>query len=105
VADFDGDGFDDVFATVSSEDGKNLLYRKHGDFTFTEIAGEGGVADGNGPRTPRPTRSWFDYDNDGDPDLLVVRFGRTCSTRTKGKDDKVSSASSTSRRRRVSSAT
>src|SRR5437773_8865500 len=31
VADYDGDGFDDVFVTDSKEDGKNRLYRNNGD--------------------------------------------------------------------------
>ena len=37
VADFDGDGFDDMYLTDSSIQGKNRLYRNNRDFTFTEI--------------------------------------------------------------------
>jgi len=75
VADFDGDGYEDVFFTVSSEDGKNLLYRNNGDFTFTEIGEQAGVAEGNDADNASANALWFDYDNDGDQDLLVVRFG------------------------------
>jgi hypothetical protein len=88
VADFDGDGYDDVFFTVSSEDGRNLLYRNNGDFTFTEMGAEAGVAEGNDPQNASADALWFDYDNDGDPDLLVVRFGQNLLYENKGKDAK-----------------
>ena len=76
VADVDGDGFEDVFFTLSSEDGKNLLYRNNGDFTFSEIASDVGVAEGNDAGNASANSLFFDYDNDGDPDLLVIRFGQ-----------------------------
>src|SRR4051812_24641657 len=38
VADFDGDGFEDIFVTDSQETGKNKLYRNNGNFTFTDVA-------------------------------------------------------------------
>src|SRR5689334_5300092 len=34
VADYDGDGFEDVFVTDSSREGRNHLYHNNGDFTF-----------------------------------------------------------------------
>ncbi|MEM7582093.1 MAG: CRTAC1 family protein [Acidobacteriota bacterium] len=76
AADVDGDGFEDVFFTDSSENGKNRLYRNNGDFTFTDVAEEAGLADGNDAANASANSLWFDADNDGDPDLLVVRFGQ-----------------------------
>ncbi len=75
VADYDGDGFEDLFVTDSQENGKNHLYHNNGDFTFTDVAQEAGVADGNDAQNASADCLWFDYNNDGRPDLLVVRFG------------------------------
>ena len=75
VADYDGDGYDDVFVTDSRENGKNHLYRNHGDFTFSEVGEQAGVADGNDARNASSNALWFDYNNNGRPDLLVLRFG------------------------------
>ena len=75
VADFDNDGFDDLFVTDSKLNGKNHLYRNNGDFTFTDVAEEAGVAEGNDKANACADALWFDYDNDGDADLLVIRFG------------------------------
>jgi hypothetical protein len=75
VADFDGDGYDDLFLTDSRVDGKNRLYRNNHDFTFTEIGEEAGVANGNNAQNASAAALWLDYNNDGRPDLLVVRFG------------------------------
>ncbi len=75
VADYDGDGFEDIFVTDSQENGKNHLYHNNGDFTFTDVAEQAGVANGNDSENASADALWFDYDNDGRPDLLVVRFG------------------------------
>jgi hypothetical protein len=77
VADYDGDGFEDIFVTTSAEDGKNHLYHNNGDFTFTDVAEKAGVADGNDAGDASADALWLDYDNDGRPDLFVVRFGRS----------------------------
>src|SRR3981081_4119979 len=71
VADFDRDGFDDFFITDSSEPGKNRVYRNRHNFTFTEVAEEAGVADGNDRENATSAALWFDFNNDGWPDLLV----------------------------------
>lgn len=76
VADYNGDGFEDVFATDSQEHGKNLLYRNNGDLTFTEVGEAAGVAAGNDATNASADALWFDYNNDRRLDLLVVRFGR-----------------------------
>ena len=77
VADYDGDGWEDLFVTDSSADGKNRLYHNNGNFTFTDVAAKAGVADGNDAANATADALWFDYDNDGKPDLFVVRFGHS----------------------------
>jgi hypothetical protein len=77
VADYDGDGLDDLFVTDSSETGRNLLYHNDGDFTFTEVGEAAGVADGNDAANASADALWLDYDDDGREDLLVVRFGHS----------------------------
>ena len=76
VADYDGDGFDDVFVTDSKEDGKNRLYHNNGNFTFTDVAESVGLANGNDGQNASADALWLDFNNDGRPDLLVVRFGQ-----------------------------
>ncbi len=75
VGDYDRDGFEDVFLTDSKEDGKNHLYHNNGDLTFTDVAEQAGVANGNDAQNATADALWFDMDNDGYLDLLVVRFG------------------------------
>ncbi|MBK9166075.1 MAG: CRTAC1 family protein [Bryobacterales bacterium] len=76
VADYNGDGFDDVFVTDSKDGGKNRLYRNNGDFSFTDVAEQAGVADGNDANNASAYALWFDMNNNGRPDLFVVRFGQ-----------------------------
>jgi tetratricopeptide (TPR) repeat protein len=67
AADYDGDGYVDFF--VSNMSGPGYLYHNNHDGTFTEIAAEAGVG------TARSFATWFfDYDNDGWPDLFVTSF-------------------------------
>jgi hypothetical protein len=75
VADYDGDGYDDVFTTDSKLGGKNHLYHNNHNFTFTDVAEQAGVAGGNDAQNATSDSLWFDYNNDGRPDLLVIRFG------------------------------
>lgn len=75
VGDYDRDGYEDLFMTDSKEDGKNHLYHNNGDLTFTDLAEEAGVANGNDDQNASADALWFDYNNDGWLDLLVVRFG------------------------------
>jgi hypothetical protein len=75
VGDYNGDGFEDVFVTNSADGAKNHLYRNNGDLTFTDVAAAAGVAAGNDAHNASADALWFDYDNDGHLDLLVVRFG------------------------------
>ena len=84
AADFDGDGREDLFVTDSQDGAKNRLYRNNGDFTFTEVAAKAGVAEGNDAANASADALWFDGDNDGDQDLLVVRFGHNLLYRNRG---------------------
>jgi hypothetical protein len=77
VADYDGDGDEDVFVTDSAEGAPNLLYRNRGDGGFDEVAAAAGVAAGNDAANASAAALWLDYDGDGRPDLFVVRFGRS----------------------------
>jgi hypothetical protein len=75
VADYDGDGYDDVFTTDSKLGGKNHLFHNNHNFTFTDVAEAAGVANANDEQNAVADSFWFDYNNDGRPDLFVVRFG------------------------------
>ncbi len=75
AGDYNGDGWEDLFVTDSHLNGKNLLYRNNGNFTFTELGEAAGVAHGNDAANASSNALWFDYNNDRYPDLLVIRFG------------------------------
>jgi len=82
VGDFDGDGWDDLFLT-DSDLGKpsHLLRNVTGDegtrdgIAFVDVTAAAGVGGGNDESSIVADALWFDHDNDGDPDLLVARFG------------------------------
>ena len=68
AADYDNDGWQDLY--VSNLGGTNFLYHNNRNGTFTELGAGSGVP---GPGQGFPT--WFfDYDNDGLPDLFVGSF-------------------------------
>jgi hypothetical protein len=68
AADYDGDGYIDLY--VSNMGTANFLYHNNHDGTFTEVAEQAGV-----PGTGRGFATWFfDYDNDGWPDLFVTSY-------------------------------
>ena len=68
AADYDNDGYVDFY--VSNQNGANYLYHNNHNLTFTNIAKQAGV-----PGTGRGFAAWFfDYDNDGWPDLFVASF-------------------------------
>jgi hypothetical protein len=76
VVDVDGDGWQDLYVTNSAEGSRNALYRNQKDGTFRDVAGEAGIADVNRPETGVSMGSvWADYDNDGDADLLLYKWG------------------------------
>lgn len=75
VADYDNDGFDDLFVTDSAEGTTSRLYHNNGNLTFTDVTAKAGVGGGNDAKSIVADALWFDYDNDGWQDLLVARFG------------------------------
>jgi hypothetical protein len=77
AADYDGDGFDDLFVTDSSIDGRNHLYHNNGNLTFTDVASRAGIDSGNDVANVSADSLWLDFNNDGRPDLFIVRFGRS----------------------------
>ena len=77
VADFDGDGFDDLFVTDSAIDGRNHLYRNNGNLTFADVTAVAGLGTGNDAANASADSLWLDFNNDARPDLFVVRFGRS----------------------------
>ncbi|MDQ1639037.1 MAG: enediyne biosynthesis protein [Pyrinomonadaceae bacterium] len=77
IVDFDRDGWQDIYLTNSGEGSLNRLYRNQGDGTFTDVAGNLGIADLNQPGTGVSMGAvWGDYDNDGYEDLFVYKWGR-----------------------------
>jgi hypothetical protein len=77
VADFDRDGWPDLYVTNSGEGSRNHLYRNQGDGTFKDVAEAMGVADVNRAGTGVSMGAvWGDYDNDGFEDLFVYKYGR-----------------------------
>ncbi|HEV3384689.1 MAG TPA: VCBS repeat-containing protein, partial [Gemmata sp.] len=73
-ADYDNDGFLDLF--VCCEGQPNKLYRNRGDGTFEEVAKRAGVA---GHRTVCKGAAWIDFNNDGYPDLFVNNLSGTAA--------------------------
>jgi enediyne biosynthesis protein E4 len=67
VADYDNDGYEDLFVTSY---GGNRLYHNNGDCTFTDVTEKAGVT-GSGWST---SATWVDLDNDGQLDLVVDRY-------------------------------
>lgn len=67
VADYDNDGFRDLFVTSL---GGNRLYHNNGNGTFSDVTEKAGVA-GSGWST---SAAWVDLDNKGRLDLVVLRY-------------------------------
>lgn len=78
--DFDQDGHNDLYLVKQNycdDDPRNddQLLRNNGDGTFTDVSGwlcPGGVAPCEQLEGAGFSASWFDYDNDADPDLYVA---------------------------------
>jgi len=76
AADYDQDGYVDFY--VSNNSGANYLYHNSGNGTFTEVGRQAGVQ--------APVMSFatwfFDYDNDGWPDIFVTSYLSLSMTET-----------------------
>lgn len=67
VADYDNDGWDDLYVTCF---GPNKLYHNRGDGTFEDVTSKAGV----GKARFSTGAAWADYDRDGDLDLFVAGY-------------------------------
>jgi hypothetical protein len=69
VADYDNDGFDDLFITCW---GQNILFHNNGDGTFSDVTERAGLLH---PGTRFGSGcTWIDYDRDGNLDLFVTHY-------------------------------
>ena len=74
-ADYDGDGFTDVF--VANDGMQQFLFHNNGDGTFKEVGLEAGAAlSEDGRRLSGMGVVFQDYDNDGRPDIIVTELPR-----------------------------
>lgn len=76
IADFDRDGWSDIYVTNSGEGSKNALYRNMSDGSFKDVAAELGIADLNQAGGVSMGATWGDFDNDGFEDLFVYKWGK-----------------------------
>ena len=67
AADFDNDGFVDLFVTGY---GRAILYRNKGNLTFEDVTAKAGIKVDGWPISS----AWLDYDRDGCVDLFVGRY-------------------------------
>src|SRR5689334_20364933 len=65
-ADYDNDGFEDLFVTTTR--GGNILFHNRGDGTFEDVTAKAGLTHVGHSQTA----VFFDYDNDGFLDLLLT---------------------------------
>jgi Tfp pilus assembly protein PilF/peroxiredoxin len=79
--DYNGDGWPDLY--VVNDFGRNNLYRNNMNGTFSDVAAQSGVLDIG----PGMSACWFDYDNDGRPDLYVSDMWEAAGLRISDQKD------------------
>jgi len=78
-ADYDGDGFPDIF--VANDVVEQFLFHNNGDGTFTEHGLDSGVAlTADGMKLSGMGVVFQDYDNDGQPDIVVTELPHQLQT-------------------------
>ena len=68
VADYDNDGYDDIFITAL---GQSHLFHNNRNSTFTDVTKSAGML---GPNEFSTSAAWVDYDRDGKLDLVVANY-------------------------------
>jgi len=71
-ADYDNDGWLDLF--VCCEQQQNRLYHNRRDGTFEEVSEKAGLRESNQKLFCKGV-AWIDFDNDNDPDLFINNLG------------------------------
>jgi hypothetical protein len=71
-ADYDNNGYEDLFVNAFGQSTTCVLYRNNGNGTFTNVTTEAGLAG-----LTQLSAVWGDYDRDGDMDLYTAGTGTT----------------------------